>query len=112
MDRINILSLANNHAFDLQRDGIAATIGEVGKRGLAYAGTGADTDAAAGAGLLDTPKGKVALVAMATGVKSPNPRPGLRQAARGQLLRPVPDGRLNPEQRIGFSAACGRLPGI
>src|SRR5688572_22740197 len=69
----NILSLANNHAFDLQRGGIGATIGEVSKRGLAHAGTGADADAAAAPGFLDTPKGKVALVAMATGAQVADP---------------------------------------
>ncbi|MEX2081892.1 MAG: CapA family protein, partial [Dehalococcoidia bacterium] len=95
----NVLSLANNHAFDLQREGIAATIGEVRKRGLVHAGTGADADAAAAAGFLDTPKGKVALVAMATGAQlvpetwaAPG-RPGVNYLER------FPDGRPNPEHK-------------
>jgi poly-gamma-glutamate capsule biosynthesis protein CapA/YwtB (metallophosphatase superfamily) len=95
----NVLSLANNHAFDLQREGIAATIGEVRKRGLVHAGTGADADAAAAAGFLDTPKGKVALVAMATGAQldpetwaAPG-RPGVNYLER------LPDGRPNPQHK-------------
>ena len=43
----NMLSMANNHAWDLGLNGLLAGIGEVSKRGFAYAGTGADVDAAA-----------------------------------------------------------------
>jgi poly-gamma-glutamate capsule biosynthesis protein CapA/YwtB (metallophosphatase superfamily) len=63
----NMLSMANNHAWDLGLNGLLAGIGEVSKRGFAYAGTGADVEAAAAAGFMDTPAGKVALVAMASG---------------------------------------------
>jgi poly-gamma-glutamate capsule biosynthesis protein CapA/YwtB (metallophosphatase superfamily) len=63
----NMRSMANNHAWDLGLNGLLAGIGEVSKRGFAYAGTGADADAAAAAGFMDTPAGKVALVAMASG---------------------------------------------
>jgi len=54
-------------AWDLGLNCLLAGIGEVSKRGFAYAGTGADADAAAAAGFMDTPAGKVALVAMASG---------------------------------------------
>jgi poly-gamma-glutamate capsule biosynthesis protein CapA/YwtB (metallophosphatase superfamily) len=63
----NMLSLANNHAWDLGLKGLLAGIGEVSKRGFAYAGTGPDADVAAAAGFMDTPAGKVALIAMASG---------------------------------------------
>src|SRR5580704_10114108 len=63
----NMLSMANNHAWDLGAKGLLTGIGEVEKHGFAHAGTGADADAAAAAGYLDTPAGKVALVAMASG---------------------------------------------
>jgi poly-gamma-glutamate synthesis protein (capsule biosynthesis protein) len=96
----NVLSLANNHAFDLERDGIAATIGEVRKRGLVHAGTGADADAAAAAGVLDTPKGRVALVAMATGAAQLVPETWAASGRPGvNYLERLPDGRPNPEHR-------------
>ncbi len=63
----NLLSMSNNHAWDLGAKGLLAAIGEVSKRGFAHAGTGPDADAAAAAGYMDTPAGKVALVAMASG---------------------------------------------
>jgi poly-gamma-glutamate synthesis protein (capsule biosynthesis protein) len=63
----NLLSLSNNHAWDLGAKGLLAAIGEVSKRGFAHAGTGPDADAAAAAGHMDTPAGKVALVGMASG---------------------------------------------
>jgi hypothetical protein len=45
----NMLSMANNHAWDLGLNGLLAGIREVSKRGFAYAGTGAHADAAAAA---------------------------------------------------------------
>ena len=96
----NILSLANNHALDLQAEGIAATIGEVSRRGLAYAGTGADADAAAAPGFLDTPKGKVALVAMATGAQLVDPETWAAPGRPGvNYLERLPDGRPNPQHK-------------
>ena len=102
----NMLSLANNHAFDLQRDGIAAAIEEVRKRGLAHAGPGADADAAAAAGFLDTPKGKVALVAMATGASQLVPDTWAAPGRAGvNYLERLPDGRPNPEHKRRILAA-------
>ncbi len=61
---ITALSLANNHAFDLGSAGILSTIEEAKARGFLIAGTGKDRAHAANPGIADTPKGKVALVAM------------------------------------------------
>jgi hypothetical protein len=40
-----MLSMSNNHAWDLGAKGLLAAIGEVSKRGFAHAGTGPDVDA-------------------------------------------------------------------
>jgi len=58
----NLLSLANNHAYDLGPEGIRATIAEVRARGFAHAGTGVEA-AAASPGYLPLERGTVALVA-------------------------------------------------
>jgi poly-gamma-glutamate synthesis protein (capsule biosynthesis protein) len=63
----NLLSLANNHSWDLKVAGIQNTLRAVDRLGLAHAGTGNTIDEASGAGYLRTPKGTVALVAMASG---------------------------------------------
>ena len=63
----NLLSLSNNHSFDLKVPGIRNTLRAVDRLSLAHAGTGNTIDEAAGAGYLRTPKGTVALVAMASG---------------------------------------------
>lgn len=96
----NLLSLANNHAADLREGGITITREEVGRRGFAYAGTGANAAEAAGAGYLETPAGKVALVAMASGAGqlTPNTWAGPDQPGVN-FLELRPDGTLNPEQR-------------
>ena len=62
----NLLSLANNHAYELGEPGIRDTLEECRKRGFSVAGTGLTLAEAAAPGLLKTPKGTVALVAMAS----------------------------------------------
>lgn len=98
----NMLSMANNHAWDLGAKGLLAGIEEVSKRGFVQAGTGPDMNAAAAPGFMDTPAGKVALIAMASGASqlakpdtwaAPG-RPGVN------YLDLRSDGTLNPEQKF------------
>jgi poly-gamma-glutamate capsule biosynthesis protein CapA/YwtB (metallophosphatase superfamily) len=96
----NLVSLSNNHAFDLKVPGIQNTLQEAGRLNLAHAGTGNTLDEAAAPGYLHTPKGTVALVAMASGLiadggSASATRPGVNE------LR-VEAGKPNPEdtQRI------------
>ncbi len=63
----NLLALSNNHSWDLKVAGIQNTLRAVDRLNLAHAGTGNTLDEAAGPGYLRTPKGTVALVAMASG---------------------------------------------
>jgi len=67
----NLLSLSNNHAFDLKVPGIQNTLETVGRLKLAHAGTGNTIAEAVAPGYLKTPKGTVALVAMASGSLDP-----------------------------------------
>ncbi|MDA2929650.1 CapA family protein [Acidobacteria bacterium AH-259-O06] len=96
----NMLSLANNHAWDLRAEGVLTTIAEVDKRGFARAGTGANADAAAAAGYLDTSAGKVALVAMASGAGQLKPETWAGPDRTGvNFLELRQDGTLNPDQK-------------
>ena len=63
----NLLALGNNHAWDLGAPGILGTIAEVKARGFVFAGTGANLAAASAPAVLATPRGRVALVAFASG---------------------------------------------
>lgn len=67
----NLLSLADNHAFDLQVTGIENTIREADRRHLAHAGTGDTLAAAAAPAYLKTAHGTVALVASSSGLIGP-----------------------------------------
>lgn len=60
----SLLSLANNHAFDLGPAGVQATRAAALSRGLTGAGTGNDLASAGAAAFHDTPNGRIALVAM------------------------------------------------
>jgi poly-gamma-glutamate capsule biosynthesis protein CapA/YwtB (metallophosphatase superfamily) len=64
----NLLSLSNNHSWDLKVPGVQNTLQEVGRLNLAHAGIGNTVQEAAAPGYLHTPKGTVALVAMASGL--------------------------------------------
>lgn len=60
---INLVCCANNHAFDWGEAGVMATIRYLESSGLVYAGIGPHLSAARGPGYLDTPNGRVALIA-------------------------------------------------
>lgn len=67
----NLVSLSNNHAWDLKAVGIQNTLREANKINLVHAGIGNTMDEAAAPGYLRTPNGTVALIAMASGEVAP-----------------------------------------
>jgi len=92
----NLLSLSNNHSFDLKVAGIQNTLRAADRLNLAHAGTGNTLDDASGAGYLRTPKGTVALVAMASGfvpeggAATPS-RPGVNELRIDGGMTPNPE---------------------
>ncbi|HEV2523105.1 MAG TPA: CapA family protein [Candidatus Acidoferrales bacterium] len=80
----NLLSLSNNHAFDLKVTGLQNTLREANSRKIIHAGTGNTVEEAAAPAYLRTPKGTVALVASASGLIAPGgnakpDRPGVNE---------------------------------
>jgi len=80
----NLLSLSNNHAFDMQATGILNTVGETDRRGIAHAGIGRNLADASAPGYLRTPNGTIALVSsasglMASGAMAGADRPGVNE---------------------------------
>ena len=91
----NVISLANNHAFDLKTFGIENALAEANKLNLVHAGTGKNIAEAAAPAYLRTPKGTVALIAIASGLVAEGGsatanRPGVNEL-RVQNNRPNPD---------------------
>ena len=70
----NLLSLSNNHAFDMKNDGLQNTLREADKIKITHAGTGKTLDEAAAPAYLKTANGTVALVASASGLMVPGAR--------------------------------------
>ena len=64
----NLLALSDNHSYDLKVPGIQNTLKEVTARNIAHAGIGNNLKDASAPGYLKTPKGTIALVAMASGL--------------------------------------------
>jgi poly-gamma-glutamate synthesis protein (capsule biosynthesis protein) len=64
----NLVSVANNHSFDLKVPGIRNVLEQTNRLNLAHAGIGNTINEAVAPGYLKTPKGTVALVAIASGL--------------------------------------------
>jgi poly-gamma-glutamate capsule biosynthesis protein CapA/YwtB (metallophosphatase superfamily) len=84
----NLLSLSNNHAWNLRAVGIQNTLQEASRLNLVRAGTGKTIDEAVAPGYLHTPNGTVALVGMASGEIAPGgaataTRPGVNELRLG-----------------------------
>jgi poly-gamma-glutamate synthesis protein (capsule biosynthesis protein) len=62
----NMVSTANNHAFDFGVGGMQSTLQALDEAGLVHAGTGNNLALARSPAFLDTKKGRVALVAVAS----------------------------------------------
>jgi poly-gamma-glutamate capsule biosynthesis protein CapA/YwtB (metallophosphatase superfamily) len=80
----NLLSLADNHAFDMKVTGIQNTIREANSRSIVHAGTGNNLAEAAAPAYLRTPKGTIALIASSSGLIAPGgsataDRPGVNE---------------------------------
>lgn len=63
----NLISLSNNHSWDLGDRGILATINEARRNGFQFSGTGRNIAQATAPAFLETTAGTVALVSMASG---------------------------------------------
>ena len=60
---VNMVSCANNHAFDYGEGGVLANLKHLEAAGMAHAGTGRNLAEARAPAYLDTPNGRVALIA-------------------------------------------------
>jgi len=60
---VNVVSCANNHAFEYGEEGILSTCGHLNTAHIAHAGTGRNLREARCPAYLDTPRGRVALIA-------------------------------------------------
>jgi len=94
---INMVSCANNHAFDYGEDGVLANIEHLDQAGIAHAGTGQNLAEARAPAYHDTPNGRVALVAATATFRPWNQAGEQRPDLRG---RPG----INP---LGFQATYG-----
>jgi poly-gamma-glutamate capsule biosynthesis protein CapA/YwtB (metallophosphatase superfamily) len=104
----NLLSLSDNHAFDLKVTGIQNTIREADSRKIVHAGTGNNLAEAVAPGYLHTPKGTVALIASASGLITPGgsamaDRPGVNE------LR-IEAGDQENEATVDLPGAPGNTP--
>jgi poly-gamma-glutamate capsule biosynthesis protein CapA/YwtB (metallophosphatase superfamily) len=82
---VNLLSLANNHVYDLGQTGLLNALREVKARKISFAGIGANLDEASSFGYLHTSHGTVALIAMASGYIQPDAIGGKAKAGINEI---------------------------
>src|SRR5260370_1802823 len=104
----NLLSLSDNHAFDLKVTGIQNTIREADSRKIVHAGTGNNLTEAAAPGYLHTPKRTITLIASASCLITPRgsataDRPGVNE------LR-IEVGDKENEATVDLPGASGNTP--
>ena len=92
---VNLLSLANNHAFDFGPLGVERTIEAAGKRGFGVAGTGRDVTQASSPGYFGAKPTRVALLAFASKMNSTGGIAGESTPGANHLGMSAP-GRLDP----------------
>lgn len=102
----NLIDTSNNHSSDLGVTGFLNTIKEADRVGFVHAGTGRTLADAAAPAYLKTPKGTVALVAMASGLvakgaMATDAQPGVNE------LRVGPNNVPNPEDAKRILGAIG-----
>lgn len=89
----NLFATGNNHSWDLGTAGILSTLEALDQRGLVHAGSGRNLGEASAPAFLNTPAGRVALVAFASGK--------VRTGGAAQAMRPgVNEVRLDAEKRL------------
>jgi poly-gamma-glutamate synthesis protein (capsule biosynthesis protein) len=81
---VNLVSCANNHAFDYGEDGVLANLRHLNAAGIAHAGTGKNLAEARAPGYLDTPSGRVGLVATTAAFRPWNQAGEQRPDLRGR----------------------------
>lgn len=114
----DLVSMANNHTGDYGADGMRITKKHVTAAGLVHAGAGEDLAQAREAAFLDTPKGRVAMISVASTFPDHSRAGRARNGVRGRPgLNPlrftttyaVPRGRLE-ELRALQAELTGRPP--
>lgn len=89
----NLFATGNNHSWDLGTAGILSTLEALDQRGLVHAGSGRNLGEASAPTFLNTPAGRVALVAFASGK--------VRTGGAALAMRPgVNEVRLDAEKRL------------
>ena len=81
---INLVCCANNHAFDYGEAGVLANIKHLDEAGIVHAGSGKNLAEARAPGYLDTPNGRVALVAATAAFRQWNQAGEQRPDLRGR----------------------------
>ena len=81
---INMVSCANNHAFDYGEGGVLANIKHLDAAGVVHAGTGRNLAEARAPAYLDTPNGRVALIAATAAFRPWNQAGEQRPDLRGR----------------------------
>src|SRR4030095_8791835 len=104
----NLLSLSNNHAFDMQAAGILNTLGEAERRGIVPAGIGPTLSDASPPAVRRTAKVTIALVSSASGLLASGGMAGADRPGVNELR--IKAGDTNNEATVDLPGAPPNTP--
>lgn len=107
---VDLLTTANNHAFDLGSGGILDTLDAIAAAGLRTTGSGADLGRASAPATVETAAGKVAAIGFATGKVRPGGaaapgHPGVNELRRDATGAPLAEDEARILASIGRAAS-------
>jgi poly-gamma-glutamate synthesis protein (capsule biosynthesis protein) len=98
---INMVSCANNHAYDFGQEGVLTNIRYLTEAGMVHAGTGSNYAEAIAPSYLETPKGRVALVAATSsgelGIRAGEQRRDMKGSPGVNFIRWINEWTVEPE---------------
>lgn len=104
---VNMVSCANNHAFDYGTDGLIATMRHLDAAGLAHAGTGMNLAEARAPAYLETRNGRVAMVAATATYRPWNAAGAARRDLPGRPgVNPLASSKTYRVDAEAFDALC------
>ena len=101
---VDLMTTANNHAFDLGSGGILDTLDAIATAGLTSAGSGLDLARASAPASVDTPYGKVSAIGFATGKVRPGGAAALDHPGVNKLRRDANGAPLAEDEARVFDA--------
>jgi poly-gamma-glutamate capsule biosynthesis protein CapA/YwtB (metallophosphatase superfamily) len=110
---VNMVSSANNHAYDFGQDGVLTNIRYLNEAGMVHAGTGSNYAEAIAPAYLETPKGRVALISATSsgelGIRAGDQRRDMKGSPGVNFVRWINEWTVDEEAFNALKRVAGQF---